>query len=101
MYQHKSTTNLANFCASGKLGKLFAQAKTYNKINLQLAQQLPNTLKTLELCLIKNDIAILITNNPAVAFRAKQQRPEIITLLRSISLSSQINQIEIKIAVDK
>ncbi len=101
MCPHKPTTNLAAFSPKGQLGKLFAQAKIYNQINEQLNQELPSTLKTLELCLIKNNIATLITSNPAVAFRAKQQLNELTTIVQSACLSIQIKQIEIKVTTDK
>ncbi len=101
MCQHKSTINLANFSANGELGQLFSQARVYNEINAQLNRQLPDTLKALELCLIKNKVATLITDNPAIAFRAKQQLSEIITLLNSIVLTDQVNHIEIKVTANK
>jgi hypothetical protein len=101
MYQHKPTTNILNFSAKSQLGQLFAQAKIYNQINAQFQPLLPDTLKSLELCLIENDIATLITNNSAIAFRAKQQLVQIISLLQSIEQASQINHIKIKVAIGK
>ena len=77
------------------------QAKIYNKINAQLHMQLPDTLKDLDLCLIKDKVATLMTNNSAVAFRAKQQINEILIILQGISSSQQINHIEIKVFTNK
>ncbi len=92
--------DISNFSAQGSLGKLFSQAKRYNKINAKLRPILPDTLKTLELCLIQQGVATLITDNPAIAFRAKQQIPEIMALLRTASPSIKINHIEIKVAAN-
>ncbi len=101
MCQHKPTTNLTNFSPKGSLGQMIAQAKIYNKINAQLHSQLPSALKDLKLCLIKDNVATLITSNSAVAFRAKQQLNEIITLLQGISLCQKISHIEIKVNTNK
>lgn len=101
MCSYKSTTNLSTFSPKGQLGKLFAQAKVYNRINKQLKQKLPDTLKTLELCLIENNIATLITNNPAVAFRAKQQLDVLTSIVQSICPNISINQIKIKVMTNK
>lgn len=100
MCQHKPMIDISNFSAQGSLGKLFSQAKRYNKINAKLRPILPDTLKTLELCLIQQGVATLITDNPAIAFRAKQQIPEIMALLRTASPSIKINHIEIKVAAN-
>ena len=101
MYEHKSITNVSNLNNHHRLGKLFAQAKIYNQINAQLAQSLPSTLETLELCLIKDGLATLITSNSAVAYRAKQQLPELLNMLHCIPLASQINRIQIKVNTNK
>jgi hypothetical protein len=101
MCKHKSITNISNLSTHNRLGKLFAQAKVNNQINAQLEQQLPTNLKTLELCLIKDGIATLITSNPAVAFRAQQQLDAILTLLRSMPLVKKINTIKIKVSIGK
>ncbi|MDB2589647.1 hypothetical protein N9345_06835 [Candidatus Thioglobus sp.] len=98
MCPHKPTTNISNFSPGGELGQLFAQAKIYNEINIQLAPKLPDTLKTLKLCLIKGSTATLIANNSAIAFRAKQQLPELIILLQSISLAGNIDHINIRVS---
>jgi hypothetical protein len=101
MCQHKTTTNILNFSAKSQLGQLFAQAKIYNQINAQFKPLLPDTLKNLELCLIKDNVATLITNNSAIAFRAKQQLAQIILLLQSIEQTKQINHIKIKVIISK
>ena len=101
MCQHKPTDNLTNFSTKSSLGQLMAQAKVYNQINTQLHLQLPDTLKDLELCLIKDKVATLMTSNSAVAFRAKQQINEIFTILQGISSSQQINHVEIKVYTNK
>ena len=101
MCPHKPTTNISDFSPNGELGQLFAQAKIYNEINVQLAPKLPDTLKTLKLCLIKGSKATLIAINPAIAFRAKQQLPELIIILQSISLASKVNHISIKVSTSQ
>ncbi|WPE16486.1 hypothetical protein R5P06_00070 [Candidatus Thioglobus autotrophicus] len=99
MCPHKPTTNISNFSPNGDLGQLFAQAKIYNEINAQLTPKLPETLKTLELCLIKDGAATLIASNPAIASRAKQQTHELLTLLQSVSLAGKIDRINIKVSI--
>ena len=99
MCQHKKTTNLSSFSPSGDFGKLFKQAKLYNKINTELNNVLPKTLSGLELCLIKNNVATFITNNQSVAFRAKQQISEILSLIHSIPDLQNINHVDIKVTV--
>ena len=101
MCPHKPTTNISTLSPNGKLGQLFAQAKIYNEINVQLLSKLPDTLITLKLCLIKGSLATLIADNPAVAFRAKQQLPELIVLLQSIPLANQIDHISIKVSTNQ
>ncbi len=99
MCPYKPTTNISNFSPNGDLGQLFAQAKIYNEINAQFTPKLPETLKTLELCLIKDATATLIANNPAIASRAKQQIHELLTLLQSVSLAGKIDRINIKVSI--
>jgi hypothetical protein len=101
MCPHQSSPNLTQFSMHSALGQLIQQAKIYNKINAEFCQKLPEVLKTLELCVIKNGVATLISSNPAVAFRAKQQLDEITTILQSVALDIAINRVEIKVSVDK
>lgn len=101
MCQYKTLTNLASFVPSGQLGQLFAQAKTYNQINVELVKLIPSTLKPLELCLIKDNTAILITQNQAVAFRAQKQLTVLLELLTQIPTLKSITRIEIKISINK
>ncbi len=101
MCSHKPTDNLTHFSTRGSLGQLMARAKIYNQINTQLQPQLPDTLKNLELCLIKDEVATLITSNSATAFRAKQQINELLALLQGINSNQSINHIKIKVYTDK
>jgi hypothetical protein len=101
MCQYKTLTNLASFVPSGQLGQLFAQAKTYNQINVELVKLIPSTLKPLELCLIKDNTAILITQNQSVAFRAQKQLTVLLELLTQIPTLESITRIEIKISINK
>jgi hypothetical protein len=101
MCQYKTLTNLASFVPSGQLGQLFAQAKTYNQINVELVKLIPSTLKPLELCLIKDNTAILITQNQVVAFRAQKQLTVLLELLTQIPTLESITRIEIKISINK
>ncbi len=101
MCQYKTLTNLASFVPNGQLGQLFAQAKAYNKINIELAKLLPNTLKSLELCLIKDNTATLITHNQAIAFRAQKQLVILLELLTQIPALESVIHVEIKININK
>ncbi|BBB22220.1 conserved hypothetical protein [Abyssogena phaseoliformis symbiont OG214] len=102
MCQYKTLTNLASFAPSGgQLGQLFTQAKAYNQINIELAKLLPSTLKPLELCLIKDNTAILITHNQAIAFRAQKQLVVLLELLTQIPMLESITHVEIKININK
>ncbi len=101
MCKYKTLTNLASFVPSGQLGKLLAQAKVYNQINIELAKLLPSTLKPLELCLIKDNKATLITHNQAIAFRAQKQLVALLELLTQIPALESITHIEIKININK
>ncbi|MCH9646527.1 MAG: hypothetical protein K0U08_07790 [Proteobacteria bacterium] len=98
MCPHKPTTDILKFSPNSNLGQMFAQAKIYNEINAQLKPKLPNTLKTLQLCFIKDNTATFTTHNPAIASRAKQQIHELLTLLQSIPLACKINHINIKVS---
>lgn len=101
MCQYKALTNLASFMPSGQLGQLFAQAKTYNQINIELAKLLQDTLKSLELCLIRDNTATLITHNQAIAFRAQKQLVTLLELLIQIPALVSITHVEIKININK
>lgn len=101
MCQYKTLTNLASFVPSGQLGQLFTQAKTYNQINVELVKLIPSTLKPLELCLIKDNMATLITQNQAVAFSAQKQLTLLLKLLTQIPTLESITRIEIKININK
>ena len=94
-------TNLATFTPKGKLGVLFAQARVYNQINAQLNKLLPAELSTLELCLIKQHTATLITNNQAVAFRAQKQQALLLKILTNLGGLAQIKKITIKVGLQE
>ncbi len=99
MHKNK-TTNLADFTPGGKLGQMFAKAKTYNHINAVLIKLLPETLNSLELCSINNNNATLITNNQATAFRAQQQMDLLIGVLHQVPELTDIQKISIKVDVN-
>jgi hypothetical protein len=91
------SSNLADFAPNGKLGEMFARAKFYNQINQQLPQLLPAVFSSLELCTINENVAVLTSNNQAVAFRAKQQSGLILQALQQIQPSENITSVVIKI----
>ncbi|MBE8190579.1 MAG: hypothetical protein HAW58_07050 [Candidatus Thioglobus sp.] len=100
--QKNNIINLANFTPAGELGQLFAQARAYNQINLELKKILPEQINSLELCLIKSGTATFIANNQALGFRAKQQQALLLKALMDLKISQgleQINKIEIKISL--
>lgn len=100
MYKHDTTTNLADFNPKGKLGLLFAQAKLFNHYNDQLSIVLPDNLKSLSLCAIKNDLATFVTDNQACAFLAQQQQKTLLNALQKINGLSKIQKIAVKVSLN-
>ncbi len=92
-----NTTNLSNFRPKGKLGALFAQAKTFNQLNDQLFETLPEDLKKLSLCALKNNTATFVTHDQAVAFRAQKQHDLLLNILKDFEALSNTQKVVIKV----
>lgn len=99
MYKHKTTTKLTDFNPKGKLGLLFTQARMFNHCNDQLSQTLPDNLKSLSLCMIKNDLATFVTNNQASAFLAQKQQKTLLNALQKIDGLPTIRKIVVKVSL--
>jgi hypothetical protein len=92
------TTNLAQFQPNGKLKKMFTRARIYNQINQRLQTQLPESLKSLRLCMIEQGLATFMTDNQAVGFRAKQQNILLLNILQQAT-DEPVQKISIKIHI--
>ena len=89
----------ADLDPQGMLGQLFTRAKTHNIINAKLKTLLPNNLTGLNLSLIKDNTAVLMSTNPAVVFRAQKQTIKLISILKKINKLAHITKIEVKISI--
>lgn len=90
-------TNLANFTPQGALGQAFVQARALNKLNEQLLEYLPESLKSLFLCAIDEDTAAFVANNQALAFRAQRQPDVLLNALRQIESLRHIKKVVVKV----
>lgn len=97
---NNTPNHLANFIPSGNLGKLFKHAKRLNHLNDLLSEFLPSTLKTLSLCAVKNDTAVFVAKNQAVAFQAHKQTKTLLDALHQIQELSHVTKTSIKIDLD-
>lgn len=97
MPNYKSTTKLADFSLKGRLGLLFSQARMFNDCNDKLLKILPDNLKALSLCAIKDDVATFVADNQATAFVAQQQQKILLDALRGIDGLPKIKKIVIKV----
>ena len=95
--QDKTTANLTNFKPNGKLGKMFEKAKLHNRLNSLLQDLLPPQFKGITLCLVKGRGVTLLAANPSVAYRAKKQRSELLTIVQQIEGLTLIKTVSIKL----
>lgn len=100
MYKHETTTNLADFNPTGKLGLLFARAKMFNHYNDQLSKTLPDGLKSLSLCVIEGDLATFVADNQASAFVAQKQHKTLLSALQKIDGLAKIRKIAVKVSIN-
>ena len=89
--------NLATFTPKGDLGKLFAQAKMFNRLNDKLAGLLPEPFKALSLCAINNNTATFVVEDQAIAFRAQKQQHRLLSILKTVETCAQIKHVKIKV----
>ncbi len=92
-----NTTNLSNFEPKGKLGALFAQARMFNQLNDQLFEILPEDLKKLSLCALKDNTATFVTHDQALAFRAQKQHNLLLDALKNFEALSNTQKVVIKV----
>jgi len=95
----KTTTNLTNFKPSGGLGQLFEKAKTHNRLNSLFQDMLPPQFKGVDLCLIKEQRAVLLAPNPSIAYRAEKQKPALLSIIQQVDGLSSIKTV--CVALDK
>lgn len=83
---------------SSRLSYTLTQARLIVRINQQLAEQLPKPFaKNLKLVRIIEDTAVLATNSPAIAFRAKQQKMVLLNHLKHLAFFTHIKSVIIKV----
>lgn len=97
----KKITNLANFTPQGALGQAFVQARMLNELNQQLAQHLPESLKSLLLCAIDKNTATFVANNQALVFRAQSQPDVLLNALKQIESLTQIKKVVVKVSLQE
>ena len=99
--QDKTTTNLTNFKPAGGLGSLFEKAKMHNHLNSLFQNALPSKLNGLTLCLVEEQKVTLLATNASVAFRAKKQRRELLSIVQQVEGLSHVKSISIIIEKSK
>ena len=83
---------------TGGLSQMFAQARKANVINQSLLKLLPSPFdQTLCLLKIDNQIAVFGCVSSAIAFRAKQQKNNILQGIRQHDGFQGVQQIKIKV----
>ena len=93
----KTTANLTNFKPRGNLGELFERAKMHNHFNSLLQGLLPPQFKGITLCLVEGQKATLLAPNSSIAYRAKKQRPALLSIIQQIDGLSLIDTVSIKL----
>lgn len=83
---------------SSGLSTALAQARLILRVNQQLAQQLPKPFaKNLKLVRVINNTAVLGTNSPAIAFKAKQQKALLLNHLTHLASFAHIKSVVVKV----
>ncbi len=95
--QDKTKENPTNFSPEGGLGLLFEKAKSHNRFNALLQNELPQELAGLSLCLVENKKVFLAAKNPSVAFRAKKQKNKLLSIIKKIDGLAEIKSLSIKV----
>ena len=95
--QDKTKENPSNFMPTGNLGLLFEKAKSHNHFNELLKACLPKELAGLSLCLIENNTVFLVAKNSSVAFRAKKQKKQLLSVIKKIEGLSAVKLISISV----
>ena len=95
--QDKTKENPTNFSPKGSLGLLFEKAKSHNRLNALLMNDLPKELAGLSLCLIEDKKVFLAAKNSSVAFRAKKQKSKLLSIINKIDGLADIEMLSISI----
>ena len=95
--QDKTKENPTNFNPEGRLGFLFEKAKSHNRYNALLKKELPTELAGLSLCLVKGKKVFLAAKNTSVAFRAKKQNAQLLSIIKKIKGLSEIKSLSINV----
>jgi len=95
--QDKTKENPTYFSPEGGLGLLFEKAKSHNRFNALLQNELPQELAGLSLCLVENKKVFLAAKNPSVAFRAKKQKNKLLSIIKKIDGLAEIKSLSIKV----
>ena len=95
--QDKTKENPTNFSPKDGLGLLFEKAKSHNRLNALLMKDLPDELAGLSLCLIKDKKAYLAAKNSSVAFRAKNEKTKLLSIINKIDGLADIEMLSISI----
>ena len=95
--QDKTKENPTNFSPKGSLGLLFEKAKSHNRLNALLMENLPKELAGLSLCLIEDKKVFLAAKNSSVGFRAKKQKPKLLSIINKIDELAHIEMLSISI----
>ena len=95
--QDKTKENPSNFMPAGNLGLLFEKAKSHNHFNGLLKACLPKELAGLSLCLIENNTVFLVAKNSSVAFRAKNEKTKLLSIINKIDGLAGIEMLLISI----
>ena len=95
--QDKTKENPTIFSPKGSLGLLFEKAKSHNRLNSLLMNDLPKELAGLSLCLVEDKKAFLVAKNSSVAFRAKKQKTKLLSIVKKIDGLADIEMLSISI----
>ncbi len=95
--QDKTKENPTNFSPRGSLGLLFEKAKSHNHLNILLQKELPKELTGLSLCLVADNKAFLIAQNPSTAFRATKQKSKLLSIIKKIDGLCDIELLSISV----
>ena len=95
--QDKTKENPGNFNPSGNLGLLFEKAKSHNRFNAILKNELPHELAGLSLCLVEDNKVFLVAKTSSVAFRAKREKNKLLSIIKEIDGLAEIKSLSIKV----
>jgi hypothetical protein len=95
--QDKTKENPTNFKAEGKLGTMIEKAKSHNRFNSEFQSQVPAELNGLTLSLVDDQKVFLVAKNASVAYRAKRQKKQLISIIKKIDGLSDTKSLTIRV----